>query len=159
MGRLHKRFARHFAPPALGAAAYFAVDKLWISKQAASPATVPGTVAQAAFNPPAHSVAVLPFVNMSGDKGQEYFSEGLTEELLNSLSRINELQVAARTSSFSFQGEHPDFATVAHKLNVGAVLEGSVRRSPMQYRHGPGRTDIVGAGTGLSRLATAPLPR
>jgi TolB-like protein/Tfp pilus assembly protein PilF len=71
---------------------------------------------------------------MSGDKEQEYFSEGLTEELLNSLSRINELQVAARTSSFSFQGEHPDIATVAHKLNVGAVLEGSVRRSAHTVR-------------------------
>jgi TolB-like protein/Flp pilus assembly protein TadD len=77
---------------------------------------------------------VLPFVNMSGDKEQDYFSEGLTEELLNSLSRINELQVAARTSSFSFQGEHPDIATVAHKLNVGAVLEGSVRRSANTVR-------------------------
>jgi TolB-like protein/DNA-binding winged helix-turn-helix (wHTH) protein len=81
------------------------------------------------FAPPPHSIAVLPFVNMSGDPGQEYFSDGLTEELLNSLSRINELQVAARTSSFSFQGEHPDIATVAHKLNVASVLEGSVRRS------------------------------
>jgi TolB-like protein/predicted Zn-dependent protease len=103
----------------LAASAYFAADKLRISKPAASTAVAP----------PPHSVAVLPFVNMSGDKGQEYFSEGLTEELLNSLSRINQLQVAARTSSFSFQGEHPDIATVAHKLNVGAVLEGSVRRS------------------------------
>ena len=117
-----------------GAVAYFAIDKLWISKQAASPPTVPGTVAQAAFNPPPHSIAVLPFVNMSGDKEQEYFSDGLTEELLNSLSRINELQVAARTSSFSFQGEHPDISTVAHKLNVGAVLEGSVRRSAHTVR-------------------------
>jgi serine/threonine-protein kinase len=86
------------------------------------------------FKPPPHSVAVLPFVNMSGDKEQEYFSQGLTEELLNALSRINELQVAARTSSFSFQGEHPDIATVAHKLNVGAVLEGSVRRSAHTIR-------------------------
>ena len=77
---------------------------------------------------------MLPFVNLSGDKEQEYFSEGLTEELLNSLSRINELQVAARTSSFSFQGEHPDIATVAHKLNVGAMLEGSVRRSANTVR-------------------------
>ena len=77
---------------------------------------------------------MLPFVNLSGDKEQEYFSEGLTEELLNSLSRINELQVAARTSSFSFAGEHPDIATVAHKLNVGAVLEGSVRRSAHTIR-------------------------
>jgi TolB-like protein/tetratricopeptide (TPR) repeat protein len=87
-----------------------------------------------AFNPPPHSIAVLPFVNLSGDREQEYFSDGLTEELLNSLSRINELQVAARTSSFSFQGEHPDIATVAHKLNVGAVLEGSVRRSANTVR-------------------------
>jgi TolB-like protein len=60
---------------------------------------------------------------MSGDASQQYFSDGLTEELLNSLTRINELQVAARTSSFSFQGEHPDIATVAHKLNVASVLE------------------------------------
>ena len=72
---------------------------------------------------------MLPFVNMSEDPNQQYFSDGLTEELLNSLSRIDELQVAARTSSFSFQGEHPDLATVAHKLNVASVLEGSVRRS------------------------------
>jgi TolB-like protein len=71
---------------------------------------------------------------MSGDKEQEYFSEGLTEEILNSLSRINELQVAARTSSFSFQGEHADVAAVAHKLNVASVLEGSVRRSGQTIR-------------------------
>jgi len=87
-----------------------------------------------AFSPPPHSIAVLPFVNMSGDPSQEYFSDGLTEELLNSLSRIDGLQVAARTSSFSFQGEHPDIATVAHKLNVASVLEGSVRRSGRTIR-------------------------
>jgi TolB-like protein len=109
----------------LAALGYLFAEKFWISKQ---PAT------SAAFAPPPHSIAVLPFVNMSGDKEQEYFSDGLTEELLNSLSRINELQVAARTSSFSFQGEHPDIATVAHKLNVGAVLEGSVRRSAHTVR-------------------------
>ena len=63
-----------------------------------------------AFNPPPHSIAVLPFVNMSGDKEQEYFSDGLTEELLNSLAQINELQVAARTSSFSFKGTTPTSA-------------------------------------------------
>ena len=107
------------------ALAYFVTDKLWISKL---PAPAP-----AAFAPPPHSIAVLPFVNLSGDKEQEYFSDGLTEELLNSLTEINELQVAARTSSFSFK-EHPDIATVAHKLNVGAVLEGSVRRSATTLR-------------------------
>jgi serine/threonine-protein kinase len=81
------------------------------------------------FAPPPHSIAVLPFVNMSGDKEQEYFSDGISEELLNDLSRVNELQVAARTSSFSFKGKDADIGTIARKLNVGAVLEGSVRRS------------------------------
>jgi TIR domain len=106
---------------------YFAVDRFWIAKR--SPAASTAAPAVSAFAPPPHSIAVLPFVNMSGDKEGEYFSEGLAEELLNSLARIKQLQVAARTSSFSFQGEHPDIATLAHKLNVGAVLEGSVRRS------------------------------
>jgi serine/threonine-protein kinase len=71
---------------------------------------------------------------MSGDKDQEYFSDGLTEELLNALSDINGLQVAARTSAFSFKGTSTDIATVARKLNVGAVLEGSVRRSTHTIR-------------------------
>jgi TolB-like protein/Flp pilus assembly protein TadD len=82
-----------------------------------------------AFAPPPHSIAVLPFVTMSGDKEQEYFSDGLAEELLNDLARIDELKVAARTSAFSFKGKDVDIGTIAHKLNVGAVLEGSVRRS------------------------------
>jgi serine/threonine-protein kinase len=82
-----------------------------------------------AFAPPAHSIAVLPFVNMSGDAKQEYFSDGISEELLDSRSRLNDLQVAARTSSFSFKGKDVDISTIAHELNVGAVLEGSVRRS------------------------------
>jgi TolB-like protein/tetratricopeptide (TPR) repeat protein len=104
----------------------------WFRMEAPShPASPPNLTpaAAVAFTPPPHSIAVLPFVNMSGDPSQAYFSDGLTEELLNSLSRINELQVAARASSFSFQGERPDITTVAHKLNVASVLEGSVRRS------------------------------
>jgi TolB-like protein len=71
---------------------------------------------------------------MSGDKEQDYFSDGLSEELLNDLARINELQVAARTSSFSFKGKDADIGTIARKLNVGAVLEGSVRRSTHTVR-------------------------
>jgi TolB-like protein/Tfp pilus assembly protein PilF len=98
-----------------------------------APGNTPSPVA-AGFNPPPHSIAVLPFVNMSGDKDQEYFSEGLTEELLNSLVRINELQVAARASSFSFKGKEADIATIARKLNVGSVLEGSVRRGEHTIR-------------------------
>src|SRR5262249_53864779 len=121
---------------ARAAIGYFASDRLAPKRavpNAVAPVSAPSTGA-ANFNPPPHCIAVLPFVNMSGDKEQEYFSEGLIEELLNSLSRINDLQVAARTSSFSFQGEHPDIATVAHKLNVGAVLEGSVRRAANTVR-------------------------
>jgi TolB-like protein/Tfp pilus assembly protein PilF len=119
---------------------YMMADRLLWSKHpaearvAAVPAAQVTAPGPAPFAPPPHSIAVLPFVNMSGDKDQEYFSDGLTEELLNSLARINELQVAARTSSFSFGSEHPDIATVAHKLNVGAVLEGSVRRSAHTVR-------------------------
>jgi TolB-like protein len=71
---------------------------------------------------------------MSGDKEQEYFSDGLTEEILNSLARINELQVAARTSAFSFKGKDVKVGTVGRELNVGAVLEGSVRRSARTVR-------------------------
>jgi adenylate cyclase len=81
------------------------------------------------FNPPAHSIAVLPVVNMSGDAKQDYFSDGISEELLNSLSRLNDLEVVARTSSFAFKGQNVDVSTIAHKLNVGAILEGSVRRA------------------------------
>jgi serine/threonine-protein kinase len=93
-----------------------------------------GTAApEATFSPPPQSIAVLPFVNLSGDQEQEYFSDGLTDELLNSLAHIDGLQVAARTSSFSLR-EHPDIAEVAHKLNVASVLEGSVRRSGRTIR-------------------------
>jgi TolB-like protein/predicted Zn-dependent protease len=96
---------------------------------AAATATTPASATPSDFAPPAHSVAVLPFVNMSADKDQEYFSDGLSEELVNALALIDELQVAARTSSFSFKGQAIDVETIARKLHVGAVLEGSVRRS------------------------------
>jgi len=97
------------------------------------PATATSTSA-VAFSPPPHSIAVLPFVNISGDKEQEYFSDGLTEELLSSLTRLTTLQVAAQTSSFYFKGKDVDLGTIARKLNVGAVLEGSVRRSRQRVR-------------------------
>ena len=100
----------------------------------------------AAFNPPPHSIAVLPFVNLSGDKDQEYFSDGLTEELLNSLAEIDGLQVAARTSAFSFKGQDNDIGTIARKLNVGAVLEGSVRRSAHTVRI---TAQLINAATGF----------
>jgi serine/threonine-protein kinase len=82
----------------------------------------------ASFTPPPHSIAVLAFANMTGDPAQSYFSDGLAEELIGSLSRVAALQVAARTSSFSFKGSHAVITDIARQLNVGAVLEGSVRR-------------------------------
>jgi TolB-like protein/cytochrome c-type biogenesis protein CcmH/NrfG len=80
------------------------------------------------------SVAVLPFVNMSGDPENDYFSDGLAEELLNVLTKINALKVAARTSSFFFKGHTGDIADIARRLGVGSVLEGSVRRSGSRVR-------------------------
>ena len=120
------------------ALAYIVVDKVWRAKPASvaitevAPAPAAGT--PPAFAPPPHSIAVLPFVNMSGDPKQDYFSDGLSEELLNSLTTIPDLHVAARTSSFFFKGKEVDLSEVAHKLNVGAVLEGSVRKDGEQVR-------------------------
>src|SRR4029077_531189 len=76
-----------------------------------------------------NSIAVLPFVNMSDDKEQGYFSDGISEELLNLLSKIPQLKVAARTSSFSFKGKGVEIPEIARQLHVANVLEGSVRRS------------------------------
>ena len=118
----------------LASLVYFLANKSWIAKIATPESAARPSAVATAFSPPPHSIAVLPFVNLSGDKQQEYFSDGLTEELLNSLAQINELQVAARTSSFYFKGKDVDLGTVAHKLNVGAVLEGSVRRSAHTIR-------------------------
>lgn len=75
------------------------------------------------------SIAVLPFVDMSQAQDQEYFSDGLSEELLDLLAKVPQLKVIARTSSFSFKGKHLDIADIAHKLAVATILEGSVRKS------------------------------
>jgi TolB-like protein/Tfp pilus assembly protein PilF len=77
---------------------------------------------------------VLPFVNMSDDDTNEYFSDGISEELLNLLTKIPELRVIARTSSFSYKGKDTKIADMAHELNVGHILEGSVRKSGDQVR-------------------------
>jgi TolB-like protein len=80
------------------------------------------------------TIAVLPFVNMSSDQEQEYFSDGITEEILNRLAGIRELQVAARTSAFSFKGQNQDVREIARTLGVGNILEGSVRKAGDQVR-------------------------
>ena len=95
--------------------------------------------------PPGPSVAVLPLVNLSSDKEQEYFSDGLSEELLNLLAKVPGLHVAARTSTFAFKGKSEDVGTIAEKLHVATVLEGSVRKSGDQIRI---TTQLVNAADG-----------
>jgi len=80
------------------------------------------------------SVAVLPFVNMSSDPENEYFADGLSEELLNQLAQIPDLQVAGRTSSFSFKDKNEDLRVIGSTLGVAHVLEGSVRRQGREVR-------------------------
>ena len=82
----------------------------------------------------AKSVAVLPFVNMSSDTEQEYFSDGISEEILNSLARVKELKVAGRTSSFAFKGKNQDLRQIGETLGVDHILEGSVRKSGTKVR-------------------------
>jgi len=93
----------------------------------------------------ARSVAVLPFVNVSADRENEYFSDGMTEELINALANVPGLRVAARTSSFAFKGRSVDVREVATKLGVGTVLEGSVRRAGSRLRV---TAQLIDAGAG-----------
>jgi serine/threonine-protein kinase len=81
-----------------------------------------------------NSIAVLPFVNMSADADNEYFCDGLAEELLNALAKIDDLKVAARTASFSFRGKNDSMAEIGRTLNVNSILEGSVRKAGNRVR-------------------------
>jgi TolB-like protein/DNA-binding winged helix-turn-helix (wHTH) protein len=83
---------------------------------------------------PHNSIAVLPFIDLSPEQNQQYFSDGVSEEILNLLAQAPDLQVIARTSSFSFKGRNADIAEIAAKLNVAHVLEGSVRKSGSRVR-------------------------
>jgi TolB-like protein/Tfp pilus assembly protein PilF len=80
------------------------------------------------------SIAVLPFTNISADPQNEFFADGITEEIINILTRINDLRVAARTSAFAFKGKHVDLRIVGQRLNVKTILEGSVRRAGNRVR-------------------------
>ena len=83
---------------------------------------------------PRPSIAVLPFANMSSDKEQEFFSDGLAEEIINALAQIPDLDVTARTSAFAFRGAAQNIRAIAETLNVRTILEGSVRRSGNRIR-------------------------
>src|SRR6187431_217908 len=94
---------------------------------------------------PANRLAVLPFVNMSADPENEYFSDGITEELLNALTKVDGLQVTSRTSAFAFKGKHDDVREIAIKLNVDKILEGSVRKAGNRVRI---TTQLINAADG-----------
>ena len=91
------------------------------------------------------SIAVLPFTNMSGDPEQEYFSDGITEDLITDLSKINKLFVIARNSVFTYKGKSVKISKVAEELGVRYVLEGSVRRADGQVRI---NSQLIDATTG-----------
>jgi len=116
------------------------VAKFWISSRAAqeqpvattSPAPAAGVPAQPTISE--KSVAVLPFLDMSEKKDQEYFSDGLSEQLIDMLTKVPDLRVPARTSSFYFKGKSEDIPTIARRLMVAHVLEGSIRKSGKHLR-------------------------
>lgn len=133
-------------PPQVEAAIHKALARLRADRFATA-----GQFAEA-LHPPAHStpsvrtpshvalpsygksVAVLPFANLSPDPDTEYFADGMTEEIINALTQIRELHVAARTSSFAFKGRTPELTEVGEKLKVATVLEGSVRKAGRRLR-------------------------
>ena len=123
-----RKFAALIIIIAVGAAALLAFQ-LFRPKTPSAPPFVaePGSV-------PSKSIAVLPFVNMSSDKENEYFVDGLTEEILNRLAQISALRVPGRTSSFAFKGKNTDLRQIGTELGVAHVLEGSVRKSGDRLR-------------------------
>jgi TolB-like protein len=142
--RTAQRMDRMIISVLLLALAYFGVDKFVLAPRrdaalAASLAAQATAAAKAAASTKptqgaARSIAVLPFVNMSTDPENEFFSDGLSEEILNSLARIDGMQVVGRTSSFQFKGKNEDLRSVGEKLGVDTVLEGSVRREGERAR-------------------------
>jgi TolB-like protein len=125
---------RRFSSTALTLAAVLALAlagtalwKFWPSQPASATAAPAGAIAEP-------SIAVLPFVNMSSDKEQEYFADGLSEELLNQLAQVPKLRVIGRTSSFSFKGKNEDLRKIGELLGVNHILEGSVRKAGNRLR-------------------------
>jgi len=121
--------------------AFILADRLWLSarltEQSTTPAeavTDPAQTSEPEHQYPPNSIAVLPFVNMSSDVEQEYFSDGISEELLNLLAKIPELRVISRSSAFYFKGKDVKLADVARELNVAHILEGSVRKAGNRVR-------------------------
>src|SRR5271155_3023039 len=105
----------------------------WHPNTASAPAQAPETANREPTGTPA-SIAVLPFANMSGDPEQEYFTDGISEDIITDLSKLAGLTVIARNSSFTYKGRSVDVRTVGRELGVRAVLEGSIRRAGQRVR-------------------------
>jgi TolB-like protein/Flp pilus assembly protein TadD len=119
---LEKSPARRYAT-----AAQFAQALTWPGGTSTPPELKTGSA-------PAKSIAVLPFVNMSNDAENEYFSDGIAEEIINALTKVQALRVASRTSAFAFKGKNEDIGEIGRKLRVATVLEGSVRKAGSRLR-------------------------
>ncbi|MHB8680355.1 MAG: tetratricopeptide repeat protein [Rudaea sp.] len=107
---------------------------LWRAAKQSVQSSMTGTAKAVAMAAPGKSIAVLPFVNMSGDAKNDYFSDGITEEILDALAQLPNLKVAARTSAFAFKGKAEDLRKVGEVLDVATVLEGSVQTSGDEVR-------------------------
>jgi TolB-like protein len=116
------------------AVVYFAVDKFVLEAETEQVEVISEQVPAAEPVARERSIAVLPFVNLSDDARNEYFSHGISEELLNALTRVTSLRVASRTSSFSFKGSNTAIPEIAAQLNVSHILEGSVRKAGNKVR-------------------------
>ena len=126
-------FLRRFALPLVGLLAVIGGLAWYYLADRVGPAEKPATTAAEAA-PNEKSIAVLPFADMSAGKDQEYFADGLSEEVLNLLAKLPELRVIGRTSSFQFKGRNEDLRAIGEKLNVAHILEGSVRKSGEKLR-------------------------
>ncbi len=113
---------------------YFAADKFLLNAEPEPAEVIAEGISAAELFGDEKSIAVLPFVNMSADPENEYFSDGISEELLNTLARIPDLKVAARTSAFQFKGQSRDIAEIGRLLKVSNILEGSVRKAGSRVR-------------------------
>ena len=135
-----RRMERMFLLLLALALGFFAFDKFVLAPQreaalvAATTETVKAEASNGSKAISEKSIAVLPFVNMSADKDNEYFSDGIAEEILNALAQVQDLKVAGRTSSFQFKGKNEDLTTIGETLGVAHVLEGSVRKQGDKVR-------------------------
>ena len=130
--RVHERLVRAELQTAPDPAVMAAIERMRSQPASVTPSATPSPTGPAAA--PVTSIAVLPFVNLSTDPNDEYFSEGMTEELINALVQVAGLRVASRTASFAFRQKDADLREIGDRLKVGTVVEGSVRKAGSRVR-------------------------